>query len=158
MMKSLEWPIFVFTLLLKALNGLLEIVGGILLLIIKPSLVNWLITLLTQQELSEDPKDLIATTLVKLAHIYSSQPINFAVFFLLSHGILKIFFVIYLLRKQLWAYPSFIIFLSIFVVYQIYRITFTRSIFLSLLTILDLFIIWLTFDEYRKLKRSEVLR
>jgi uncharacterized membrane protein len=113
------------------------------------------VLLLTQHELSEDPNDLIATNLVKIAHNFSFQSTGFAIFFLLSHGIIKIYFVIFLLKKRLWAYPTFIALLSIFIIYQVYRISSSHSLFLSLLTILDLIIVWLTFDEYRKLKGSQ---
>jgi uncharacterized membrane protein len=55
-----------------------------------------------------------------------------------------------LLRNQIWAYPWMIVFLAVFIVYQVYRMTFAFSIGLLGLTIFDLVVVWLTYREYRK--------
>ena len=55
----------------KGLDGVLEIMGGLLLFVVKPQTVTGIITTLTQHELSEDPHDLIASQLVQLAQDYS---------------------------------------------------------------------------------------
>ncbi len=52
---------FHVSLLLKGLDGTLELIGGVLLLVVSSSRLDSLIQFLTQHELSEDPKDLIAT-------------------------------------------------------------------------------------------------
>jgi len=54
--------VFEVGILLKALDGLLEIAGGILLLFIKPELVNHLAATLTQREPAEDPRDFLRPT------------------------------------------------------------------------------------------------
>jgi uncharacterized membrane protein len=54
--------VFEVGILLKGLDGLLEIDGGIRLLFIKPELVNHLAATLTHHELAEDPHDFLATT------------------------------------------------------------------------------------------------
>ena len=53
--------VFEVGIILKGLDGLLEIAGGILLLVIRPGYLNHLATLLTQHELAEDPRDFVAT-------------------------------------------------------------------------------------------------
>jgi uncharacterized membrane protein len=55
-----------------------------------------------------------------------------------------------LLRDQIWAYPWMIVFLIVFIVYQIYRMTFAFSIGLLALTVFDLVVVWLTYREYGK--------
>jgi len=62
----------------------------------------------------------------------------------------KIVLVTALLRNQIWAYPWMILFLVVFIVYQVYRMTFAFSIGLLGLTIFDLAVVWLTYREYRK--------
>ncbi len=47
--------------LLKGLDGLLEIAGGVLLLLIKPEYLNRMAAILTQHELSEDPHDFVSS-------------------------------------------------------------------------------------------------
>jgi uncharacterized membrane protein len=58
--------------------------------------------------------------------------------------------------NELWAYPLAIGVFSAFSVYQVYRFTHTHSITLLLLTVFDLLIVYLTWEEYRveKSRRS----
>jgi len=72
--------------------------------------------------------------------------------YLLSHGVIKMFAVIALLRKKLWGYPLSIAVFGGFIVYQIYRFTVTGGIGLIVLTIFDLVVIWLIWLEYRVVK------
>jgi uncharacterized membrane protein len=43
-----------------------------------------------------------------------------------------------------------IVFLGVFIVYQVYRLSFNPSVGLAALTIFDAVIAWLTYREYRK--------
>ena len=49
---------FKIGILVKGIDGVLEIMGGILLVFLNPSRLNKLVVLLTQHELLEDPKAL----------------------------------------------------------------------------------------------------
>jgi uncharacterized membrane protein len=53
------------------------------------------------------------------------------------------------LRNKLWAYPATVATVIVFIIYQLYRLTFGYSLFLILLTIFDVFVIWLTLHEYK---------
>ena len=152
-MKKIEHSrLFLFAILLKATDGIMEVIGGFLILSIRPEFVSKIAILLTQHELSEDPSDFIATNLIKIANSYSIKTAHFAVFYLLSHGLIKVFLSVSLLRDRLWAYPLTVVFLAIFATYQIYRFSYSHSVFLILLTTLDLIIIWLTWREYKQLR------
>ena len=52
---------FKVSIFFKGFDGVLEIIGGILLFVARPSAINRLLLLLTAHELSEDPKDIIAS-------------------------------------------------------------------------------------------------
>jgi len=147
---SLTDKAFKTALYLKGLDGLLETLGGILLLLISPAQVNRWAARLTQGELSQDPHDLIANHILKSAHHLTGASLAFGAVYLLSHGILKIVLVVEVLRNHLWAYVALIVVTALFVVYQLYRLTSKFSIGLILLTLLDLLIIYLTQKEYRK--------
>lgn len=136
--------------ILKGLDGALEVLGGLLLLLVSPAAINRITTTLTQHELSEDPHDFIATHLLKTAHGLTGSAVQFGAYYLLSHGLVKIVLVVALLKNRLWAYPWMIAFLGAFIVYQAYRLTFKLSFGLAALTVFDIFIAWLTFREYRK--------
>ena len=137
----------------KGLDGLLEIVGGLLLSLVKPETISRIISVLTQHELSEDPHDAIARSLARLGEQITSDSRIFAGVYLLSHGVIKVFLVEALLRVRLWAYPTAIVFFVFFMAYQMYRYYLEPSIGMILLSILDLVVIVLTWLEYQRLKR-----
>jgi uncharacterized membrane protein len=141
---------FKIGLVLKGLDGILEVAGGILLLVLSPHAIQHLVRALTAHELSEDPHDLIARYLLHTtAHLNTAITI-FGAIYLLSHGIAKIVLVALVLKDKLWAYPWLIVLLLAFIGYQLYRITLVHfSIGLTLLTIFDAFLVWLTWREYR---------
>jgi uncharacterized membrane protein len=136
--------------ILKGLDGLLEVIGGLLLLVVSPATIDRVVTSLTQHELSEDPHDVLATHLLRTAHGLTGSAVLFAAIYLLAHGLVKVILVAALLANQLWAYPWMIVFLGIFIVYQLYRILLRPSVGLTALTIFDAVIAWLTYCEYRK--------
>jgi uncharacterized membrane protein len=138
------------SLYLKGLDGLLELFGGILLLIIKPEQINHFARWITQGELSQDKHDFIANHILKTAHDLTGASLIFGAVYLLSHGIVKIYLVFEVLRDHLWAYLALITVTGLFVVYQVYRLAIKFSLSLLLLTIFDLLIIYLTQKEYRR--------
>ena len=142
--------LFEIGIILKGLDGLLETIGGLLLLVVTPTTINQLAAALTQHELSEDPHDFIANHLLGYTHALTGSAVTFAAVYLLLHGITKIVLVGALLRNQIWAYPWMIGFLAIFIGYQLYRIVLSPTLGLSALTLFDAFITWLTWREWRK--------
>jgi len=142
--------IFEIGIILKGLDGVLETIGGLLLLAVTPTTINRLAARLTQHELSEDPNDFIASHLLGLAHGLTGSAVTFAALYLFVHGIVKIVLVAALLRNQTWAYPWMIGFLLIFIGYQLYRLDLSPTFGLSALTIFDALIVWLTWREWRR--------
>src|ERR1700687_3280021 len=89
----------------KAVDGVLEIIGGIVLFFVNPDQINGMLQVLTQHELSKDPHDFLANLLLHSMQHLSTDTIVFAAFFLLWHGIIKVGIVWALFRKYFWAYP-----------------------------------------------------
>ena len=142
---------FYVSLILKAIDSVMEVAGGLLLLFISPSSVNRWAHDLTQNELSQDPHDFIATHILKVSRDFAHGGRYYAAAYLLSHGVVKLFVIVALFKQKLWAYPALIVVLGAFVIYQVYRIILVKfSIGLLLLTLFDIFIIWLTWREYQK--------
>ncbi len=148
--QSLLDRTFQIGIILKGLDGVLEVVGGLLLLVVSPATIDRVVASLTQHELSQDPHDLLATHLMKTAHGLTGSAVLFGAVYLLSHGAVKIILVVALLNNELWAYPWLIVFLGAFIVYQVYRLSFKPSVGLAALTLFDAFVAWLTYREYRK--------
>jgi uncharacterized membrane protein len=142
--------VFKISLYLKSLNAVLEILGGVFLLVISPDTINNWARALTEGELSRDPRDFIASHILKTAHHLTGASLTFGAIYLLSHGIVKLFVIVQVLRGKLWAYKALIVVLGIFVAYQTYRMAVKFSLSMLLLTIFDLLIIYLTAKEYQK--------
>jgi uncharacterized membrane protein len=148
--KGLLDQTFEVGIILKGLDGVLEVIGGLLLLVVSPATISRVVANLTQHELSEDPHDFLATHLLKTAHGLTGSAVLFGAVYLLSHGVVKIVLVVALLKNELWAYPWMLVFLGVFIVYQVYRLSVRPSIGLTALTVFDALIAWLTYREYRK--------
>ena len=58
----------------KGINGLAEVVGGLLLVFATPGSIHDLVAVLTQGELSEDPNDVIARYLLHTADGLTGAP------------------------------------------------------------------------------------
>jgi uncharacterized membrane protein len=144
---------FLIGIVLKGLDGVLEVAGGILLLLVSPSTIDRIAQALTEHELSEDPHDFLATHLLHATGALSGASLRFGAVYLLAHGLVKIVLVTALLRNQLWAYPWTILFLIAFIAYQLYRLTFAPSLGLVLLTVFDAVVVWLTIREYARQRR-----
>ncbi len=141
--------IFEGSVILKGIHAVIEIIGGLFMLFVSHNFIIQNIIKFTNEELSEDSKDFIANYLVHTAQNFSIGSKYFIAFYLLSHGIIKGILVFNLLKKKLWAYPASIFVFGAFMIYQIIRYTYTRSIWLIIFTVFDAFVIWLVIHEYK---------
>ncbi len=140
---------FQISLTLKGLDGVLELIGGVLLLLVTPAQLGAVARFLTQHELSEDPHNLVANALVHYSATLTASASLFGAVYLLLHGLVKVVLVWAVLRDKFWAYPWMIAFLLVFIAYQGYQLIVGFTIGLLLLTAFDIFIVWLTLHEYR---------
>lgn len=138
---------FRISLLLKAADAVLEMVGGVLFLVVPPSAVGHLVAVLTQHELSEDPGDRVARILRETVQHFAAGR-HFGAIYLLSHGVSKIVLVVEIFRGRLWAYPAMLVLLATFIVYQSYRLVRAFTVGMLALTLFDAIVICLTWREY----------
>jgi uncharacterized membrane protein len=149
-----RWAHIVFQMgiFLKGFDGILEVVGGFVLLSISRETITHVMYILLQPEFAEDPNDWLATRLLQWTLHLSAGTQIFAVVYLLVHGIIKLVIVAALQLSQLWAYWLAGIVFSLFVVYQLGHFFYNHSITMLVLTVVDLVIIILLPPEYRHLK------
>lgn len=145
--------IFQLSVLAKGAHALLECAGGVALWLIGTNTINDAVRMLTQEELLEDPNDYLATHLLAWAQGFSVETRHFYAFYLVSHGVVKLFLVVGLLRNKLWAYPASLVVMGLFIVYQLYRFSYTHGWGLIVLTVFDLIVIWLVWHEYRLVRK-----
>ena len=145
--------IFQASVLLKGVHALIECIGGLVLVFVSTSAITNLVNSLTQDELIKHPNDLVAAYFLRVAQNFTVSDEHFYALYLLSHGAIKLFLVIGLLRGKLWAYPVSLVVLGLFIVYQMYRFSYTHGIGLIVLTVFDVVVMGLIWHEYRLVRR-----
>ena len=144
---------FDLSLWFKGFFAVSEIIVGIATYVVTKqdllSLIYWAIG----DDLATDPHDLVANTLLHYVQNLSISGQNFAAFYLLSHGIIKLWIITGLLRGKLFYYPAALVVFGLFIVYQIYRYSFTHSVWLLVITAFDMAIVALTWHEYKVMKK-----
>jgi len=152
--RKIEHTLFLLSVWSKGVAGLVETIGGLLLLFIPQAGLNVLIIFLTAPELAEDPTDRIATLLQHMVQELAADTKLFASGYLIVHGVIKVFLVAGLLGRRLWSYPVSLWFLAVFIAYQAYRFFFTHSLSMIALTIVDLIVAFLIWREYQRRKQG----
>lgn len=133
---------YIISILIKIGFGLFETTSGLVLFFVKVSTVehayNWLNSVqIFGFHLSLHPEVASANKL-------------FGALYLITHGLPKIILGLILLRRKLWGYPLAIVALGLFIIYQLYLIITAHSIFMILLTLFDIFVVWLVAHEWRR--------
>lgn len=146
---------FEIGLLLKFIGGIFELIGAALMLFITPDRMSAIVRFFVRNELVENTKNFFLRLLLSFSNNFTVNTQYFDVFYLASHGIVKLLLVYLLWRKKLWAYPLCVAFLVIFVVYQIIRMGSHFSVTMLLLTVFDIIMIALTMFEYKREKAEK---
>jgi len=144
---------YVLSLALKALDGVIEVASGLALIFISPATINHLAQRLTADELAENPHNVLANFILHGGQ-HLAGATTFVVAYLLAHGALKLIVVASLLRQKPWAYPFALIVLGLFLIYQVYLLIVVASVGLLLLTLFDILVLWLVWQEYRRFKQA----
>lgn len=149
--RILHW-LFQIGIWIKGFDGVLELVGGILLLMVSPHALNHYVMMMTQGEINEDPDDLAANALRHMARNLSVSSKHIGAAYLLGNGVVKILLAIGILRGKLWCYPTAIVVIALFVCLEIARISMHFSFLMLTGMLIDTLIIMLIAREYRHIK------
>ena len=147
------YQVFRASVLAKGTIAVLECIGGAAIALARDDKIAEYIARLAQRYLVEGTHGFVASHLISWAQSVSLETQHFIAFYLFSHGIIKMVVVIGLLRERRWAYPLALVTFAAFIVYQLYRYTFTHGTGLLLLTAFDLFLITLVWHEYQLIRR-----
>lgn len=136
--------------ILKGLNGVLELFGGTALLLIPAGAIIAYVDYLTRNELSGDPTDFFANMLIHWAANFTHGSQVFAAVYLLFHGVAKTTLATLLFIGRKIAYPIAIVFFTLFVFYACYRLLYLHwSWVLALAVAWDIFTIIVIAREWR---------
>ena len=141
---------FRIVVILKALDGLLEVLGGLILIFVPISRLKGLVEQLATYEVGPGRHAFIGNFILSMDHHVSAHLQLFAVIYLLGHGSIKIFLTAALLWRRYRLYPYAMGFLIAFIGYQCYTIGYSHSIVLAVLTSLDVAIVVLTYMEWKR--------
>lgn len=147
--KDILW-LFDLTLILKAVNGVFEMLGAALILAVPPTSVLRLVEFLTGGELTQDPDDPIISTIRDAAQSFAVHTHYFLAAYLALHGLVKILLVVGIFRGKRLAYPLLVIALLIFGSYEAYRGFLHHETLLQFFAAFDLLVLVLTIHEYRR--------
>ena len=146
---------FAIAVTIKGIDGGLQFVGALLLMVIPPTLISGVANQIVTRDMLGDPNGTLSTHLAKAADQFANGSTRwFAIIYLLAHGLIKLVLVWALLKKVLWMFPISVVVLAGFVVYEVWRATNTHSIALPIFAAIDVVIIALIIREYRKLRRE----
>jgi uncharacterized membrane protein len=151
MMRRILHRFFELGIIIKGVDGGLELVGGLLLVFLPPAAINRVVFFFVEGELKEDPTDLVANLLLHTTRSAIEVRVS-ASTFLIVHGIVKLALVGGLATNRLWSYPVAILVFAGFTIYQLYQLSQQYSLFLEVVTVLDVIVILLVIAEYRHMK------
>lgn len=141
--------LFFIGVVVKGLDGLVELIGGIVILVLSPAGLQHLAQIATAHELAEDPHDILANLILHGAVNLAPKTAGFLAAYLLVHGVVKLAIVLALLRGSRRIYPWAIAALTMFLIFQVYELFVSPSVFIVVLTVMDVLIIALTWREWR---------
>ncbi|MFD6699109.1 MULTISPECIES: DUF2127 domain-containing protein [unclassified Microbacterium] len=141
--------VFAVSIVLKGLDGVVELIGGLALLFISPArLRDWLGDVVSFVLVGHERSPVFHWA-IHLGDSWGTRTTLFAAAYLLLHGIIKVVLVWALLKQQLWAYPWMLAALGVFIVIQGYELVVHFSWWMLALTLFDVFIVALTAREWQ---------
>jgi uncharacterized membrane protein len=146
--------LFRIAMFVKGLDGAVELIGAIALLLVPAALVNQLVADVISRDLVGAPDGFLARHLVAGTAEFASGNRTFVILYLGLHGVVKLALVVALLRRWMPAYPVAAVVLSVFVAYELYRAVRTGSVVLPVLAAVDILIIIMVVREYLLLRRE----
>ncbi|MFI2488760.1 DUF2127 domain-containing protein [Promicromonospora kroppenstedtii] len=138
---------FVLGVLLKGLDGLVELVAGAALLVLHQDRILALTRAAVAEELREDPHDLVANLLLDQAAGLDHGAAVAGGLFLLLHGVVKVVIVAALLAGSRRVYPWAVGALSVLLAVQVVQLVLSPGV--VALVLLDAVILALTWHEWR---------
>ena len=138
-------------LLLKGIDGALELLAGVALALVGPRELGELTRRVVAHHLLGSPRGALAERFTSAEAALGGGDRAFAVVYLTLHGLVKLGLVVALLRELRPAYPVAICVLAVFIGYEAYRAARTGSSVLWAAAALDLAITVLVVREYRRL-------
>ncbi|WP_369252045.1 DUF2127 domain-containing protein [Geodermatophilus amargosae] len=139
-------------LFLKGLDGAVELLAGLALLVAGPRPLAGLLRRVVEHHLLGSPHGALAERLAAGEAALGGGDRTFAVLYLTLHGLVKLGLVVALLREVLPAYPVAAAVLGLFCAFEVYRAVDRDAWSMWAAAALDLAVVVLVLREYRRLR------
>lgn len=140
---------------LKAINAVIEIIGGLIMLMVSLDWLNTMIKVIALPELREDSQDIIMNYLITLSQNFSITAMHSVAIYMLFHGLTKVIAVWLLWQKKMWAYLPVVGVFILFISYECYSFLHSYSPIMLGIIIIDIAIVVVVMLEYRHLKMEK---
>jgi uncharacterized membrane protein len=140
--------LFKISLYFKGLGAVSDILNGILIWSVSKAFIVTFFLNFFQPILTDNPNDVVSGFIVDSAAAFSISSQYFLAIYLFIHGIIKLFLVINLFRKKIWAYPLSIIVFTLFIIIESYELYLKYSPWLLAFTLIDILVVLLAGHEY----------
>ena len=151
--QAVHW-LFDAAVIVKAVNGVMEVAGGLILMLkpgwVGPAVASWAVELMLHHSANR-----IGDAVAAWGYGLQAGTERFASFYLMAHGIAKLFIAWGLIREKLWAFPAALAVFGLLIGYQVYRFAHTHSITLALLVAVDVAVCYLIWREWGYRKSGE---
>lgn len=135
----------------KAIFAVTETLAGVVLAFLNADWIRTAAGWLTASELGEDPADRLSHMILSAAQAFSVSTQHFWASYLIGHGVIKLAAVAALIARVRWAYPLSIAILTGFILWQMQKWHASGSLLMLGLSVFDVVVIWLIWQEYRAL-------
>ena len=105
-------------------------------------------------ELVEDPTDKLYGLVSQLLGQDPLYVSYFLAIYFIFWGLVDVILSINLLRGKIWAFPASLLLIGGFIIYEFIRFTYTHSLILLFIILVDIAIFWFIEREYKRLHRG----
>ena len=155
--KSFVHKAFWLSLVVKGIDGALQLVGGIAVLVVEPGTLGRLYRYLTRHLLGSTGDSPEIDFIREAAKQFSMRNESLVAIYLLFHGVIKVLLVYGLLKERLWVFPAAFVGFGLFLALEIYRLTQQFHIGIVVLMCVDCFVITMVWLEYKKVRAQTML-
>lgn len=151
--RTLSW-LFRASMWWRIFYGALRVALGVTLLKMIGARFSDIIYLLMSHEFTGKAGDAVLEQLYKLFETHQFTVTYFIAGYFLFWGSIEIVLSYCLLRHRLWAFPIALALIALFIIYSMFRYTYTHSLTLLGIIIIDIVIMYIIHREYRVLQRD----
>lgn len=130
--------------------GILRIMLGLALLRLIGRPLKHLMTTVMEHELLEKTPDFIFSVISHILTTHDFSVTYFLAFYFIFWGSVDAVLSYQLLKDKIWAFPISLGLIGMFIIYSIFRLTYTHSLVLFGVIVLDIIIMTLIYREYKK--------